>query len=120
MNINSDSKKLLAPVMLLFVVFGVATSFIIVAQQAAAQGKEGATQYTCPMHSEVVSDKPGICPKCGMDLISVPKAQKPSSGGSDCSLGGHASENCSSKSSKDTDPKDAGPSEHNMNTGHGN
>lgn len=25
--------------------------------------------YTCPMHSEVTSDKPGRCPKCGMDLV---------------------------------------------------
>ncbi|MBM3333144.1 efflux RND transporter periplasmic adaptor subunit [Candidatus Sumerlaeota bacterium] len=24
--------------------------------------------YTCPMHPEVVSNKPGQCPKCGMDL----------------------------------------------------
>lgn len=24
--------------------------------------------YTCPMHPEVISDKPGTCPKCGMDL----------------------------------------------------
>lgn len=25
--------------------------------------------YTCPMHPEVTSDKPGRCPKCGMDLV---------------------------------------------------
>jgi Cu(I)/Ag(I) efflux system membrane fusion protein len=25
--------------------------------------------YTCSMHNEVMSDKPGKCPKCGMDLV---------------------------------------------------
>src|SRR5580692_11289449 len=25
-------------------------------------------KYTCPMHPEVVADKPGACPKCGMSL----------------------------------------------------
>ena len=27
-----------------------------------------ASRYTCPMHPEVVSDRPGPCPKCGMAL----------------------------------------------------
>ncbi|SHI63741.1 Cu2+-exporting ATPase [Arenibacter nanhaiticus] len=29
----------------------------------------GATQYTCPMHPEVLKDEPGDCPICGMDLV---------------------------------------------------
>jgi len=28
------------------------------------------TVYTCPMHPDVVSDKPGKCPKCGMELVA--------------------------------------------------
>ncbi|HPK08574.1 MAG TPA: heavy metal translocating P-type ATPase [Candidatus Woesebacteria bacterium] len=27
------------------------------------------TIYTCPMHPEIKQDKPGKCPKCGMDLV---------------------------------------------------
>ena len=32
------------------------------------QEQEG-QKYTCPMHPEVVTDRPGNCPKCGMKLI---------------------------------------------------
>lgn len=30
---------------------------------------EHADVYTCPMHPTVVSDKPSVCPVCGMDLV---------------------------------------------------
>lgn len=29
------------------------------------------TQYTCPMHPEIVKDEPGSCPICGMDLVPM-------------------------------------------------
>jgi len=31
-------------------------------------GPAPAKTYACPMHPEVRSDRPGKCPKCGMDL----------------------------------------------------
>ncbi len=34
-------------------------------------------QYTCSMHPEVLSNKPGKCPKCGMTLIKKEAAKKP-------------------------------------------
>jgi CopA family copper-resistance protein len=38
--------------------------------------------YTCPMHPEVVSDKPGQCPKCGMNLVLQEKKEDHSAHGS--------------------------------------
>ncbi len=41
---------------------------------AAAPDKpagEAATKYTCSMDPDVMSDKPGKCPKCGMNLVPV-------------------------------------------------
>jgi rRNA maturation endonuclease Nob1 len=34
-------------------------------------------QYTCTMHPEVISDKPGKCPKCGMTLVKKTDKKKP-------------------------------------------
>ena len=36
----------------------------------------GKTVYTCPMHLEVRSDKPGDCPKCGMKLVPMKPSGK--------------------------------------------
>src|SRR5215203_404575 len=51
----------------------VCTTFGTFAQKAKSSSttKSPATvqvSYTCPMHPEVMSDKPGKCPKCNMDL----------------------------------------------------
>jgi Cu+-exporting ATPase len=36
--------------------------------QPASEPMPKGTQYTCPMHPEIVEDKPTDCPKCGMAL----------------------------------------------------
>lgn len=30
-----------------------------------------AVKYTCPMHPQIISDTPGQCPICGMDLVAL-------------------------------------------------
>ena len=30
-----------------------------------------AVKYTCPMHPQIISDTPGKCPICGMDLVPI-------------------------------------------------
>jgi len=35
-------------------------------KDASAQGKQ---LYTCTMHPQVISDHPGVCPICGMELV---------------------------------------------------
>ncbi|WP_461488553.1 efflux RND transporter periplasmic adaptor subunit [Pontibacter sp. HJ8] len=41
---------------------------------AACSGEDhqhaaGATEYTCPMHPQIVQNEPGTCPICAMDLV---------------------------------------------------
>lgn len=38
-------------------------------KDAAHTHNNAAALYTCPMHPEIIKDKPGTCPICGMDLV---------------------------------------------------
>src|SRR5438874_1293014 len=47
------------------------------AKPAPAAARAPGTRYTCPMHPEIVRDRPGSCPKCGMALVTmVPSAPR--------------------------------------------
>lgn len=61
---------------LLTATFFAALTFVFAACNSSEKKSTGTEQsssekvvYTCPMHPEVTSDKPGKCPKCGMDLV---------------------------------------------------
>lgn len=59
--------------LLLIATIATVFSFAQKAGKAPVTGIVVATTYTCPMHPDVVSDKPGKCPKCNMDLTASPK-----------------------------------------------
>lgn len=58
-----------------------ASTFSVSAQKSKGNQKSDTstavtqTSYTCAMHPEVTSDKPGKCTKCGMDLTQSKKEQ---------------------------------------------
>ncbi|HWK05109.1 MAG TPA: heavy metal-binding domain-containing protein [Puia sp.] len=63
-------KKLL---ILLIVLTGTMATFAQSTKDTLPKGKTDTatkTVYTCGMHPEITSDKPGRCPKCGMGLVA--------------------------------------------------
>jgi hypothetical protein len=57
---------------LMFVLIGTITTFAQSSKAKMAHGKANTSSkyiYTCPMHPEILTDKKGKCPKCGMELV---------------------------------------------------
>lgn len=56
---------------ILFLAIALMTCSVIFAQEKTAADTTAKAVYTCTMHPEIRADKPGKCPKCGMDLVLV-------------------------------------------------
>lgn len=59
-------------IILMFVMTGAVAGFAQSSKGKMPDSKSdtsGKYVYTCTMHPEVITDKPGKCPKCGMTLV---------------------------------------------------
>ena len=54
---------------LLFLISFMATQSLFSQNDSTKTQRVDSVFYTCPMHPDILSDKPGKCPKCGMDLV---------------------------------------------------
>ena len=71
-------RKFLLPALLVAGLMLVNFSFNQVNGQTKQEKTEAqqTVKYTCPEHPDVVQDKPGKCPKCGMTLVEKTDMKK--------------------------------------------
>lgn len=54
---------------LLFLILSITTQPLFSQIDSTKTQKVDSVIYTCPMHPDIVSDKPGKCSNCGMELV---------------------------------------------------
>src|SRR5262245_25654252 len=60
-----------------FLAFSIVTTFAYSMPALAQRKQQQPVVYSCPMHPDVTSKKPGKCPKCGMTLRRTTAAPSP-------------------------------------------
>ena len=60
-------KIIILSVLVIAIIAGISAT--VSAQNSTPKKEVSKVEYTCSMHPEVISNKPGTCPKCGMDLV---------------------------------------------------
>lgn len=64
------NRNLKFAILFLVVVFvGIAISFFVTKSDSHSEIEHPKEVYTCSMHSQIIKDKPGNCPICGMTLV---------------------------------------------------
>jgi hypothetical protein len=61
-------KKTIVALAILLAASGTVTTSYAKLKHGKTKKHQTVKTYTCPMHPEVKSTKPGKCPKCGMNL----------------------------------------------------
>lgn len=66
---STKTSKLIVIALVAVALTGVVVTVNGCKDKASSQSSGQALKYTCGMHPDVVQDKPGNCPKCGMALV---------------------------------------------------
>ena len=74
-SVNRRRHRRIAPSMMLALLLAVPPTILLMAGCGSGESQEETAEakqlYTCSMHPQVIQDKPGNCPICGMKLVPV-------------------------------------------------
>jgi Cu(I)/Ag(I) efflux system membrane fusion protein/cobalt-zinc-cadmium efflux system membrane fusion protein len=74
-------KKKILIITIIAVVILVPVYFLFIAGSSSVENiSEGKQLYTCGMHPEIISDKPGLCPICEMQLVPIKNSDSKAKG----------------------------------------